>query len=276
MSFRAAFSLSDGTYQYATQAGVITASDGIAPQVAAVATQAGSWPVAAGSVNTVATSFPSGYTVTVTNPSAGVAGTAAETVQSYRAQVLAAEQITVQGTGGFIYTLLAAIVGVQSRLILAVAASGGLKVICGLTVDQNLIANAIYQAVPDVSTLQGSDLAITGISVATNAVITTNTNSNLSAGATLIVTGASPSGYNTTYTVTGVSTTAITTSTNSSGFGAYTSGAIFNPNPRNVSTTITDGPNTYTITVRESTEPGRDRHRHLEHEPAELFLCLSG
>lgn len=240
--------VSDGSYQYATQTSVTTNGSGVTQLVAAVATQSGSWSVAAASVNAVVTSFPSAYTVTVTNPSAGVAGGAAQTVQSYRAQVLAAEQITVQGTPDAIYTLLAALPGIQSRLISTqVVAGSGLKVICGLTIDQNLIAGAIYQAVPDVSTLVGSDLAITSISAATDAVITTNTNSNVSAGTVLAVSGASPGTYNTTYTVTSVNGTAITTSTNSSGFGAYVSGATFNPNPRNVTTTITDGTNAYTI-----------------------------
>ena len=237
----------DGSYQYATQTSVTTQSDGITQQVAAVATQSGTWSVGAGAVNAVATSMPTGFTVTVTNPSAGVPGVAAQTVPSYRAQIVAAEQVTCQGTGGYITALLSAIPGVQSRLILVAAVSGALKVICGLTVDQNLIAGAIYNGVADVSTLRGSQLAITAISAATDAVITTNYNSAVAVGTVLTVTGATPTAYNTTYTVTGVSGTAITTSTNSSGFGSYTSGAMFNPNPRDVTTTITDGANTYSI-----------------------------
>ncbi len=237
----------DGAYQYATQSSVTTISGGVTEQVAAVATQSGSWAVAAGSVTTVISGAPAGFVLTVTNPSAGAPGGTAQTVQSYRAQILAAEQVTVQGTGGYISRALENIPGVQSRLILVEAVSGSLKIICGLTVDQKLIAGAIYNSVADVSTLTGSQLAITGISAATDAVITTNYNSGSAVGTVLPVTGATPTAYNTTYTVTGVSGTSITTSTNSSGFGAYTSGAVFNPNPRNVSTTITDGPNTYLI-----------------------------
>lgn len=239
--------VSDGSNQYATQAAVTTGSGGTTQPVAAVATQSGSWSVAAGAVNTVATSFPSDYTVTVTNPSAGTAGGAAQSVDSYRAQVLRAEQVTVQGTPAAIMTAVAAVPAVQARLIGVYAASGGLKVVCGLTADQNQIAGAIYQSVPDVATLQGSDLAITGISVATDAVISTNTNSNIGAGTTLTVTGATPSAYNTSYVVTSVDGEEITTSTNSSSFGSYTSGATFDPAPRNVATTITDGGNSYSI-----------------------------
>lgn len=240
--------VSDGTNQYATQSAVTTNASGVAGPVAVVATLPGSWAVAAGAINTVVTSFPSSYVVTVTNSSPGVAGTAAQSVQSYRAQVLQAEQIAVRGTPAFIAATLSALPGIQSRLIGTYAASGGLKVVCGLTIDQNLIAGAIYQSVPDVSTLQGSALAITGISAATNAVITTNTNSNVSTGTVLTVSGATPSAYNVSYTVTSVNGTAITTSTNSSGFGAYSSGATFNPNPRNVATTVLDGGNSYSIT----------------------------
>lgn len=239
--------VSDGTYQYATQTTVTTAANGVTPRVAAVATQSGTWAIAAGAVTTVVTSFPSPYAVSVTNASAGIAGTGVESVQSYRSRVLTAEQFTVQGTPAAIYTALAAIPGMQSRTINTIAASGGLKVLCALTADQNLIAGAIYQTVPDITTLQGSDLAITGISAATNAIITTNTNSNLSPGTVLTVTGASPAAYNTSYTVSFVSGTQITTSTNSSAFGTYTSGATFNPNPRNVSVTISDTGSNYSV-----------------------------
>jgi hypothetical protein len=45
-----------------------------------------------------------------------------------------------------------------------------------------------------------------------------------------------------------VTATAITTTTNGSGFGAYTSGATLNPNPRNVSVSLFQNPNTYSIT----------------------------
>lgn len=155
----------DGSYQYATTSSVITQSGGVTQQVAAVATQSGSWSVAAGAVTTVATTMPTGFTVTVTNPNAGTPGTTAQTVQDYRAQVLAAEQVTVQGTGGYVTTALAAIPGVQSRLILVVQTSGAIKIICGLTADENLIAGAIYGAVADPSLLVGSATTARNVTV---------------------------------------------------------------------------------------------------------------
>ncbi|MHB1310559.1 MAG: hypothetical protein ACYC3L_00985 [Gemmatimonadaceae bacterium] len=155
----------DGSYQYATATSAITASDGVTQQVAAIATQSGSWSVAAGAVTAIATTMQTGFAVTVTNPSAGVPGTTAQTVQGYRAQVLAAEQVTVQGTGGYITTALAAIPGVQSRLILVVQTSGAIKIICGLTVDENLIAGAIYGAVADPSLLVGSATTARNVTV---------------------------------------------------------------------------------------------------------------
>lgn len=240
--------VSDGVYQYATQASVTTGAGGVTQQVAAIATTAGTWAVAVAAVTTVVTAMPTGFIVTVTNPSAGTPGTAAESVQAYRARVLTAQQVTTTGTGSAIQTAVAAIPGVLARLILAPAVTGGLKVICGLTVSQQLIAGAIYTAVPDISMLQGSGLAISSISAATAAVITTNYNSGLTAGTVLTVTGATPSGYNGSYTVTSVSGTQITTSTNTSSLGSYTSGAVFSPNPRDVTTTITDGANVYSIT----------------------------
>jgi hypothetical protein len=72
----------------------------------------------------------------------------------------------------------------------------------------------------------------------------------------LTVTGATPSAYNTTYTITGISVsytgsgvvTTITTSTNTSTFGTFTStSAVLTPNARNQIVSINDYPNNYSI-----------------------------
>jgi len=125
--------------------------------------------------------------------------------------------------------------------------SGGWQVVCGGG-DAYSVANAILQSVPDIAVLQGSQLAITGMTAANPVVITTNLNHGYIAGQTVTVTGATPGAYNLTYTIASVTATTITTTTNGSGFGAYTSGATLTPNPRNVSVSLFQNPNTYSIT----------------------------
>lgn len=241
------FLVSDGTNQYALQDGGVIGSAGQSPQLFAVATNAGTFAIPANTVNQLATSVPSAYTVTVNNPQAGTPATSSESVQSYRSRVIQAGQATSTGTPAYLKTLLGLITGVQQARVAVPQVSGGWQVICGGG-DPYQVANAILSAVPDIAALQGSQLAITGMTAANPVVITTNLNHGYQPGQTVVVTGASPTGYNTTYTVTATTATTITTNVNGSSFGAYTGGAKLTPNPRNVSVSLFQNPDTYNIT----------------------------
>lgn len=240
------FIVSDGSNQYALQDGGVIGSGGTSTLLYAVATSSGTFAIPANSVTQLVTSVPGSYAVTVTNPQAGTPATSAESPQAYRARVLQASIVTSVGTPAYLRTLLEKITGVQSRLVSINAVSGGWQVICGGG-DSYEVANAILQGVGDIATLQGSQLAITAMTNANPVVITTNLASSLAAGATFTVTGANPSAFNLTYTVASVSGTSITTTTNGSGFSAYSSGATFSPNPRDVSVSLFQNPNTYNI-----------------------------
>lgn len=241
------FLVSDGTNQYALQDGGVIESGGMSPQLFAVATNSGTFAIPANTVTQLVTSVASGYSITVTNPEAGTPATASESVQSYRSRVLDAFKANVTGTPALLKRLLGDITGVQSQRVSINQVSGGWQVVCGGG-DAYSVAYAILQAVPDISTLQGSQLAITGMTNANPVVVTTNTHSNFTAGQTFTVSGANPSGFNTTYIVASVSSNSITTTTNGSAFGSYTSGAKFSPNPRNVAVSIFQNPDTYNIT----------------------------
>lgn len=240
------FLVSDGTNQYAVQDGGVVLSSGQTAPLSVVATNANTFPVPAGSITQVVTSVASGYTLTVTNPNAGTPATAAESVTSYRARVLTAFAASSTGTPALIQTLIAAISGVALNSVGMLQAPNGWEVLQSGG-DAYAVANAILNAVPDLSVLQGSQLAITGMTAANPVVVTTNYPSGLAAGATFTVAGATPSAYNVTYTVASVAGTKITTTTNGSSFGAYSSGATFNPNPRNVSVSVFQNPNTYDV-----------------------------
>lgn len=245
--FQPGFTVSDGANQYALIDGGVIQTGGTSPQLTAVATTSGTFAIPANTVNQLVTSVPSAYSVTVNNPQAGVPATTTQSVQSYRAQVLQAGIVASTGTPAYLKTLLYKIIGVQQQLVSINAVSGGWQVICGGG-DAYAVANAILQGVPDIATLQGSQLAIAGMTAANPVVITTNLNHGYIAGQTVTVTGATPGAYNLTYTIASVTATTITTTTNGSGFGAYTSGAKLTPNPRNVTVSLFQNPNTYSIT----------------------------
>ena len=247
--FPPGFTVSDGTNQYVLQDGGVIESTGFSQSLSAIATTSGTFAIPANTVTQIVTSIPSPYAslITVNNPVAGVPATTAESVQTYRGRVLQAGIVASTGTPAYLKTLLEAITGVQQQLVSINQVSGGWQVICGGG-DNYAVANAILQGVPDIATLQGSQLAITGMTAANPVVITTNLNHGYIAGQTVVVSGATPSAYNLTYTIASVTATTITTTTNGSAFGAYVSGATLTPNPRNVSVSIFQNPNTYTIT----------------------------
>jgi hypothetical protein len=245
--FQPGFTVGDGANQYALQDGGVIQTNGFSPLLFAVATNSGTFAIPVNTVTKLVTSVPLVYNVTVNNPEAGVPATTTESVQNYRSRVLQAGQVASTGTPAYVKTLLEAITGVQQQLVSINQLSGGWQIVCGGG-DAYAVATAILQGVPDIAALQGSQLAITTMTAANPVVITTNLNHGYIAGQTVPVIGATPSAYNLTYTVASVTATTITTTTNGSGFGAYVSGATISPNPRNVTVSLFQNPNTYTIT----------------------------
>lgn len=245
--FQPGFTVSDGANQYALVDGGVIQSNGVTPQLTAVSTTSGTFAIPANTVTQIVTSVPSAYAVTVNNPQAGTPATTIESVQTYRARVLQAGLVASTGTPAYLKTLLYAITGVQQQLVSINQLAGGWQVVCGGG-DAYAIANAILQGVPDIAALQGSQLAVSGMSNANPVVITTNLNHGYIAGQTVTISGATPAAYNLTYTIASVTQTTITTTTNGSGFGAYAGGATLSPNPRNVTVSLFQNPNTYSIT----------------------------
>jgi hypothetical protein len=149
------FVVSDGTNQYHIQDGGIIGTSGASAPLYCVAVASGSWAILAGSVTTVVTSVPSGYTITVTNPLAGVPGGAAESVQSYRARNLQAARAFAQGSIDLIKTALQAIPGVVPRLVSVRQTGGSWEIICGGG-DPYAVAYAIYRSTLHFPMLMGS------------------------------------------------------------------------------------------------------------------------
>lgn len=150
------FLVSDGTHQYRVVDGGIIATGGQSSPLYCLATTAGIWAVPAGTVTILSTSVPDTITVTVTNPTDGTPGTGVEPVYQYRAQVLQAGLAGSQGMPRYLRTLLNRVSGVQSRLVSIQQQSPGWKILVGGG-DPYEVADAIFSALFDVSTLVGAD-----------------------------------------------------------------------------------------------------------------------
>lgn len=196
------FTVSDGTYQYIVQDGGIIGSDSTSAPLFCLATQTGSWAVPAGTVTQLVTSVPSVIALTVTNPQAGTPGNSSETEASYRSRVLQAGYAPAQGMTSYLKTILGNVIGVEQRLISALQqVGGGWEIIVGGNGDPYQIANAIFTALFDISTLVGSTMAISGITRANPGVVTTTLNYGLSTGTVATIASVDPTNYNGSYSI---------------------------------------------------------------------------
>ena len=158
------FIVSDGSHQYTITQGGVVESSGSTTQLYAVATTYGTWPIPENSVTTIISSVPSGVTLTVTNPNAGVAPTSDESVANYRARILQAQTVVGAGTVAMLKARLNAVAGVQPRLVSVRSVTGGWEVICGGG-DAQAIGLAIFESILDLSTIKSSATAANNVSV---------------------------------------------------------------------------------------------------------------
>lgn len=243
------FLVSDGTYTYAVQDGAVIEAGGTTDLVYCLATQDGSWAVPANSVNELASSIPTGYTVTVTNPQAGTPGGGTQTEAEYAALVLQAQQLNAQGTQAKTKLLLANVPNVQQRLVSIVTVGNLWKIICGGG-DPYAIANAIYSSGIDISTLTGSTTNITAVTKANPGVVTTDINHGFVTGESdvHIADALGMTGINGgPYTVSVIDEKSFSFGVDTTSFPDYISGGIVTPNTRTVDVSLYDAPDTYTI-----------------------------
>ena len=243
------FIVSDGSYQYVVQDNGIIQTGGSSAALYCLATTSGSWAIPIGTVTQIVTSVPSGITLTCTNLTTGVPGTAAQTLPEYQAQVIQAGLATAQGMPTFLKTQLQEVSGVQPRLTgIRVAGTNQWEIICGGG-DPYAVGNAIFTGIFDISTIVGSTLKATAITNANPGVVTTNLNHGYTTGQVITIAGASPSAFNGSYTITVLSQTTFSLGVNTTSFGSYTgSSGTITPNLRNVTVSINDYPDTYNIT----------------------------
>jgi hypothetical protein len=153
------FIFGDGTNQYSIIDGGVVGSGGTTPPLFGVTTNSGTFAIPANSCTTIITSVPSPYTLTCTNPLAGVPALAAQTIESYRAQVIQAQQGPIQGWITNLKTQLQLVPGVNPNLI-SVIPNGTLWTVIVGGGDPYQVAGAIYAGVSSISLLAGSQISI--------------------------------------------------------------------------------------------------------------------
>jgi hypothetical protein len=163
-AIQAGFLVGDGTNQYAVQDSAVIPTGGTLSGVYVVATNSNVFAIPANSITQVVSSVPSPYAVSVTNPLAGNPAESAETVESYRARLLQANQFQLQGAPSVLKTLLQAVPGVSSRLVSVVQNGTKWEVICGGG-DPYQVAGAIYAGVSQIGLLTGSTTTARNVTV---------------------------------------------------------------------------------------------------------------
>lgn len=246
------FVVGDGVYQYIVQDGGVTDEDGVTDPLFCIATTAGSWSIATGTVTQLVTSPPPDVTLTCTNPLAGTPGGDAETESEFRARVLQAGLAYSQGLQTTLKTALAAVDGVQSRLVSVIQQTGGGWIVVVGGGDPYEVAGAIYASVLDISSLVGATLSVTDITRANPGVVTTDINHGYETGQTGVVLNGvvGPTALNgmalPAITVIDEKTFSIGVSTLP--YAPYVSGGEVTPVLRNTSVNLNDYPDIYTVT----------------------------
>lgn len=153
------FLITDGTYTYQIQVGGVIGASGSSSPITAIATQTGSWSIAANTAFTPVSSVPATVSLSsITNPLAGTPAGANETWASFRSRVLTAGIAACVSGPRLIKTLIAAL-GVPLNLLSVqqvTSGTGMLRVVVGGSIDTYEIANAIFMAVANPASLTGS------------------------------------------------------------------------------------------------------------------------
>ena len=248
----AGFTVSDGVYSYVVQDGGAIGSGGQSLPLFCVATLAGAWSIAPGTVTEITTSVPLTVSpLTCSNPYSGTPSTGAPSETQYRSTVLTAGKAAALGMPSFVKTQLLNVPGVQPNLISVQQQSGGgWMIIVGGTADPYQIAWAIYRGIGDVSSLVGSQMTVANITNAANAQVTTVLNHGFSTGQIVYVNGITVGmlGINgQPLTVTVIDEKNFTTGFNSVLAGPYEGGGVVTPNFRNNFVALQDYPDVYVI-----------------------------
>lgn len=247
------FQVSDGTYLYETQSNLTLPDTGVLPNVYVLATTTGDYHIPAGTITQIVSGLSASVSLSVTNPQPGTTGTDGETNAAYRARLLQAGQATSQGTPNFIKTCLQKVPNIIPRSIsvaitrdthdtpqsYAVTADGG---------DPQQVAGAIYESCFDLLSLRGSTNTISSASNDDPCTLTTSLAHGLTNGQSVTISGAQGmTRLNGTFPATVLDSYRFTLPLDTRQDPLYQGGAVIHTNPRNITATILDGTDRYTI-----------------------------
>ncbi|KMQ89982.1 hypothetical protein RF55_10318 [Lasius niger] len=149
------FQFSDGQNIYATTTPTSIPESGVLNNVYVSAISFFQTSPAANSITQVNTSLPTGGISSVTNPTAGTPGIAAETDASYRLRIWQSLQAQPQGSPTCVKNMIGNIDGVVKRTISCSVDPNGYRILVDGG-DPSQIAGAIYASIFDISRLLGS------------------------------------------------------------------------------------------------------------------------
>ena len=147
------FLVGDGNHQYAASHPTVITTKGMSEPILCISTSPGTWAIPEGTVTQIITSVAKNYNITCTNLIDGVPGSDEENVTDWRSRILRAGMFTVQGTPDCLYSRLSQIQGVDPIHMAFRQPITGKWVVVVLGGDPNHVAHAIYETIPDLSTL---------------------------------------------------------------------------------------------------------------------------
>lgn len=149
------FLVGDGNRSYSVQSSFIIPSSGQSSPVLCVAVESGTWAVPAGSVTQLVSSVPAQYDLSCNNQTAGNPPSEPESLGAFRYRMMREGMFAVQGTPPALKASVRRVPGVRENLVAFRQPSAGkwVVVVGADASDRNEIAYAIFQAIPDISTL---------------------------------------------------------------------------------------------------------------------------
>jgi hypothetical protein len=184
------FVVSDQSQLYICADGGVINTNGQSLPIHAIAVNAGTWAVPAGSVNTIVTSVPPNINLSVINPTDGIPSIGTEDVSSFRTRTLTAGLAASTGMDRYLKTLLWNVPGVVQRLVsVRQNLDTGRWVILVGGGDPYQVAWCIYYALFDIQTLERSPIQILNMANTNPILISTVANHNLTDGMLETLTG---------------------------------------------------------------------------------------
>lgn len=249
----AGFQFTDNQYIFETQQNLTIPTSGVLPNIYVRANQTGDYIIPPFTITQPISAIASNATLEVTNPQYGSPGTGQESDENYRARILQAGQATCQGTPNFIRTCVQNVPNVIGRSVSVQVVRDGENNPAGYSVqadggDPMQVAGAIYESCFDLPNLKRSVNKIAGATQSNPCIISTILTHGLKDGQDVVISDAQGmTAINGTFKATLIDASRFSIPLDMSGSAAYSGSGVLKTNPRDMTTTISDGRDHYDI-----------------------------